>query len=99
MEIEYIQSQRGQKLLIFEGYIYTKHSDKVTSMRWRCQLRSCKGLIVVDLEDKILSFLEHDHPANMAKIEVLKVKNNIKKNRAYKRKDKRHSYKRNFKSG
>ena len=79
MEIEYIQSQRGQKLLIFEGYIYTKHSDKVTSMRWRCQLRSCKGLIVVDLEDKILSFLEHDHPANMAKIEVLKVKNNIKK--------------------
>ena len=99
MEIEYIQSQRGQKLLIFEGYIYTKHSDKVTNIRWRCQLRSCKGLIVVDLEDKILSFLEHDDPANMAKIEVLKVKNNIKKNRAYKRKDKRHSYKRNFKSG
>ena len=56
MEIEYIQSQRGQKLLICEGYIYTKHGDIVTSIRLRCQLRSCKGLVVVDLEDKIINF-------------------------------------------
>jgi hypothetical protein len=51
--------------LILEGFIYTKDKPfKNGELRWRCMNRTCKGSMILDLENKIKRSIEHNHIAN-----------------------------------
>ncbi|KCZ80202.1 hypothetical protein H312_02409 [Anncaliia algerae PRA339] len=43
--IEFLKSQRGKELLIYEHQIYTKDYLKEGITRWRCQNRACRGSV------------------------------------------------------
>ena len=77
MPIVYIASQRGRKLLMDGGYIYTLNYEKDGLTNWRCQKR-CTGTLVVDKDGNIVSRKDHSHAPDEIKCKKMEVMNNIK---------------------
>lgn len=83
IEMEYIESSRGHRLLVHEGYIYGKdRANKNGSIAYKCRDRTCKGRAVVSMVDNVERCevkQDHTHPPNNQEIEVTKRKNQLKK--------------------
>lgn len=79
MNIEFTQTQRGKRMLIHNGYFYTKHSTNKTHERYRCQERRCKGSIILDEKQFVINQTDHNHRSNQYKCDIVKINNEIKK--------------------
>lgn len=67
MNFTYLQTQRQKPLLIHENFIYTQHSIKNETTRWRCQTRKCLGVLYIDTNGIITNQEQHNHEANIMK--------------------------------
>ncbi|KAL0267264.1 UNVERIFIED_CONTAM: hypothetical protein PYX00_009585 [Menopon gallinae] len=79
--MESISSQRGQKKLMLEGYLYCKEKDLNGKTIWKCdrwKKLSCHARIHVR-ENKVLKRVNtHNHAGDAARCEALKVSAEIK---------------------
>lgn len=79
--MELITSNKGQRKLCFEGFMYTRHKEVATGFRWRCVKRAtgCKGsVITVEGTDDIAMSSDHDHPPSSPSINVAKTRLRMK---------------------
>lgn len=81
MDFEYIKGQRGNDVLVFEGFLYNKDKQRQEGIRWRCQNRSCKGSLIITNSNLIINSVVHNHSNEVLKIEKLTILDKIK-NRA-----------------
>lgn len=76
-----IKSNKGGRKLCFGGFMYTRHKDLITGVRWRCTKRAqgCKGSIITreSSEDAIVSS-EHNHPPSDSATNVAKTRSVMK---------------------
>ncbi|XP_057339485.1 uncharacterized protein LOC130676986 [Microplitis mediator] len=92
MPLTFINSQKGNKLLVHEGILYAKKRINKNDISWRCATNSkCNLLIHTDSELRTGNIIGtvpvHDHPGDVAAIQAKAVKNKILK-RARKTDDK-----------
>lgn len=74
---EIVKSQKGKKMLLFEGYRYRKDKTNIASETWRCAKGSCRGRAVTkDGRNKITK--DHNHGPCVNEKEALTVKQNIR---------------------
>jgi hypothetical protein len=78
MQIEYIKSQRGGTLMIYEGYVYSIHSKNNENTRFRCRNRRCYGSVTINKLEVVINLFPHSHETENSLIDVLKLKNKIK---------------------
>ena len=82
MEVEILQSSRGNPKLSVNGYLYCKHRVlKSGRISWRCDRRAtkCTGLLTTTAEKTNPEAQnQHNHDPNPAEIQALKARNNIK---------------------
>jgi hypothetical protein len=79
--MELIPSNKGKHKLCHEHYLYTKKSSSNSSIFWVCTNRTlgCRGSLRSDIQMTTCQRTnEHDHPPNKIKVEVAKVRANMK---------------------
>lgn len=79
--MELIRSNKGKYKLCNEHYLYTKKSSSNSSIFWTCTDRTlgCRGSLRSDIGMTTCQRThEHDHPPNKVKVEVVKVRANMK---------------------
>ena len=50
--MEFIDTVRGGKKVVFNGFTYTKKAEKTNRIRWECSMRKglrCKGALTTSL--------------------------------------------------
>ena len=82
--MEFAESQRGGRKLLWNGYIYTYQKElanQVTS--WECVLRrsgQCKARIKLSMSDEFLEAVnEHTHAPSATSCELAQIRSNIKR--------------------
>ncbi|KAG0437398.1 hypothetical protein DMUE_3713 [Dictyocoela muelleri] len=71
--INYIKSQRGELLLVYENFIYNKCRLTKRGQGWRCVSRPCMGRVF--MKDGVIMIGElHTHADDLDKIMLLKIK-------------------------
>ena len=82
MNVEILQSSRGNPKLSVNGYLYWKQRVlKSGRISWRCDRRAtkCTGLLTTTAEKTNPEAQnQHNHDPNPAEIQALKARNNIK---------------------
>lgn len=81
--MEFVRSQKGNRKIIKDGYIYVFKKELANYVRsFECQLRragQCRVSIKVNPNDEVIEQLhEHTHPPSNVKCEVQRVKSSIK---------------------
>lgn len=74
---EYVKSQKGNEMLIFEGYRYRKDKTNIASKTWRCAKSTCRGRALTKSETHKVT-KEHNHGPCVEEREALVIKQNIK---------------------
>jgi hypothetical protein len=66
MNLQFIQSQRGARKLIFNGYSYRQYRhDAITdTTSWRCSLKSCTGKLQTIADNVSVVLSDHNHAPN-----------------------------------
>jgi hypothetical protein len=76
--MEFITRSHGGVKLINDCFAYTKKAEKTNRIRWECTQRKstgCKGAVTTSLlRDNLHITVPHNHPADVAAVEALKVK-------------------------
>jgi len=76
--MEFITSSHGGVKLINDGFAYTKKAEKTKRIRWECCQRKstgCTGPVTTSLlRDDLYVTVPHNHTADVAAVEALKVK-------------------------
>lgn len=69
MPLEYVQSQKGAKLLKFDGFLFSKEKFGNNKVIWKCveYSKGCRGRCHTR-EDAVVTFTGHNHIPNIAKI-------------------------------
>ena len=76
--MELIATNKGGKKIIHEGYVYVVDKQRKTKVYWRCEKRGqCTGRATSD-GDTISVTKAHSHPPDTNRLDVLKVKQDIK---------------------
>jgi len=81
---EFCLSSRGQRKLLFNGYVYEKMRETTTTTHWQCERRSqrCKGRVCTALGAErgaeVTVNNEHCHEADMARVDKLKAIDRLK---------------------
>jgi hypothetical protein len=59
----FFNSSRGGKKVSLEGYIFSKDKsdEKTGKTYWKCELRSCRGRLITNHDNRILKESEHNH--------------------------------------
>lgn len=70
-EIKVIESKRGGKIILYDGYGYNIHKKSQVNIYWRCRKRSCKGFLITTHENIIERSIEHNHDRNYDENEAL----------------------------
>lgn len=78
-KIEFIDTQRKKKILIYKHYTYNKDKETKNGSSWRCRIRGCGGRILLK-DEQIIKEIEHYHAEVKDEIHKLKIKNNIYNN-------------------
>lgn len=80
--MEFVQSERGKRKLIYDGYIYVKQKELANSViSYECEKRrhsNCKAKVKVFGNEVIDHVNEHTHAADICRPEVLFVREKIK---------------------
>lgn len=76
--MEFTTSQKGGKVLLFEGYRYRKDKSRTDYETWRCCNSSCRGRATTKGHECNVT-IEHNHAPNEGDNEVYKVKEKIRK--------------------
>lgn len=75
----YVETCKGKKAIIHEGYVYHKIRENGSKSWWRCRDRNCKGKVHVE-DDKVTSVCgEHLHPPNFAQAAAERVVTSMRK--------------------
>jgi hypothetical protein len=71
MPLNYIKSQKGNDLLVHDGFIYQKNWEKNDTVYWKCveSRKGCRRTCRVE-QGLIQDIKEHDHPQETKKVEV-----------------------------
>lgn len=80
MELETMYSQRGNKLLVYDGYKFTLEKVKVGyKTSWRCTSRNCKTRMFTNVDgNRLLEVVgEHNH-GRSEKLKLEKIANELK---------------------
>lgn len=75
--MEFLKSQKGGKILVYEGYRYRRDKLKLNSTTWRCTEVGCKGRLIVS-NNSAKPTTAHTHGPEPSKTEVLAYKNQLK---------------------
>ncbi|KAH9631432.1 hypothetical protein HF086_014277 [Spodoptera exigua] len=59
---QYSFSKRGRRMLLINGYTFTKNCETNHKTRWRCSLRSCSARVHTVDDVIVLALLDHKHP-------------------------------------
>lgn len=76
--MEFQKSQKGGKILFYEGYRYRKDKESVKSTTWRCTVAGCKGRALAKNDQTVTIQTDHNHALNPAAVQVGKVKEQVK---------------------
>ena len=69
--MEYIQTSRGNRKLLYEGYVYVLDKKKEGSAYWRCEKRKeCSGRLSTLADTLWHQPSEHSHPPDPARVAV-----------------------------
>uniref|UniRef100_A0A2H1VTN6 SFRICE_007500 n=1 Tax=Spodoptera frugiperda TaxID=7108 RepID=A0A2H1VTN6_SPOFR len=60
--IQYRISKRGHRMLLINGYTFTKNTETNHKTRWRCSIRTCSARVHTIEDVVVLALLEHKHP-------------------------------------
>jgi len=71
MTLLYIKSNKGNDILVENGYMYYFESDRQGKTVWHCVLHKskCRGRVHV-FNDRIVKSQDHNHDGDVAKIEA-----------------------------
>ena len=84
MSIEFIKSEKGKDLLVYESFVYRNERTTEAKTIWKCEeyykIGNCKARIHLSLDNqRILKQIgEHNHVPEKAKIEARKILRKIK---------------------
>lgn len=78
--MQFVESQKGSKIAIYDGYKYRLDKSYVASQNWRCLKKTCNGRLVKrrNVEEPIVRG-EHNHAPDIGENEVYVVKDKIRK--------------------
>ncbi|XP_045500699.1 uncharacterized protein LOC123706206 [Colias croceus] len=81
--ITFTKTEKGRRMLLRGGYMYTFHRETKIGTVWRCTDRSCSAIIKISENDtssiRILHEAAHKCQPNFVKTEIIKTKNLCKK--------------------
>ena len=77
--MENTYTQRGNRILTYEGYIYNISVVKTEETRWHCESRACKGMLWLDSRNQIFCQTLYSHPPNLNKLSAFKFRSSWKK--------------------
>lgn len=79
--MEFIKSRKGKAKIVYEGFMYTKHSQRSNKIRWSCVRKwsqKCKGALYTDLQClHPHQRVAHNHPADNASCVIAKSKDTL----------------------
>lgn len=58
--MEFFKTQRGSRMLSYDGFLYVFHKKNENDIRWRCRYRECNGFLVIR-NDSLPSLKSGDH--------------------------------------
>ena len=73
MPLNFIQSRRGNDLLVYDGFVYTKEKISLDKIIWRCveyDKHQCSGRYHTSDGEVIKIMGQHNHVVDAADIEV-----------------------------
>ncbi|CAI6358928.1 unnamed protein product [Macrosiphum euphorbiae] len=77
--LQYITSQRGKKLLVYNNYIHRQDRRDENKIIWRCNgNQKCSGRVHVSENDIVLKYVDHSHLSDVAKIQAKKTVEGMK---------------------
>ena len=74
-QVEYVESEKRKRKVIFEGYVYQKQRSDATKSEWQCEKRGiCKARMHVSpIGTVIPRFDTHTHAPSNPRVESLRV--------------------------
>ena len=79
--MEFIRSRKGKTKIVYEGFMYTKHSQRLNKIRWSCVQKwsqKCKGALYTDLQGlHPYQRVGHNHTADKTSYVIAKTKDNL----------------------
>lgn len=81
VNISYILSEKGKKILIFNGYefYHDKTNLKSKNVIWKCKnVKTCKTRLHVTNDEIIKEIGQHDHAASAANVDARNILNTLK---------------------
>ncbi|KAF7684994.1 hypothetical protein CDIK_4257 [Cucumispora dikerogammari] len=77
MNIKKIKSQRGNKVVIYNDFIYNYASKILETERFRCQIRTCNANLFIEV-DRVVSEKPHTRAPDPIKAKKIQIQANIK---------------------
>lgn len=79
MALEYLESEKGKRMLAYEGYLYHIERKSAHKEIWRCSDRTCKGRCHTANGEMIKPPCQHSHAASIGFLEKAVVRSTIKR--------------------
>lgn len=77
MKLQFLDVQRGNKLLCYNDFLFTKLKEAGRNIKSRFRDRNRKGFLFVEDNLRILGFKEHSHPDHPELVEKIRFKNTL----------------------
>ncbi|KAL7080362.1 hypothetical protein ACQ4LE_000891 [Meloidogyne hapla] len=78
----FVKSNKNQEKLVYEGFVYVKCKNGKDGKRyWRCEYwrsDSCQGTAITDKNEAVTVGNQHNHGPSPTRIEVTRIKCQIK---------------------
>lgn len=79
MALEFLESEKGKRMLAYEGYLYHIERKSAQKEIWRCCDRTCKGRCHTANGQMIKPPCQHSHAASNGQKEKAVARTNIKR--------------------
>ncbi|KAL3885701.1 hypothetical protein ACJMK2_025747 [Sinanodonta woodiana] len=78
--LEFAASQKINRKLIVQGYIFTKHSENNDGKSlWRCEKRTCTARVHIKDDEIIHEVATHNHTLTHGQVEVERARSGMKR--------------------
>lgn len=79
LQVSFVDNERGGQSLVYQNYRFQVKTRRDDRVYWRCAVRTCRATINTLNNIPVKFNIQHNHPANPAKLEANKVLQHIKK--------------------
>jgi hypothetical protein len=77
--ISFLNSNKGNRLLVLNGFIYKINKQSSSKIYWICKTKSCQGHVHTDLNNNFLnSSSKHNHLDEPEELEIKQLRGIIK---------------------